>query len=71
MKYYTIDSDKLAAVTRIVNQDTDPRATEDLIETQIRADWYEGAAHQSWLDNAKPAAIANWIAAFYGAVGEE
>ena len=71
MKYYTIDSDKLAAVTRIVNQDTDPRATEDLIETQICADWNEGAEHQSWIDNAKSAEIADWIASFYGAVEEE
>ena len=41
---YTIDNEKLAEVTRIINAETDPKATEELIEAEICGDWNEGAA---------------------------
>ena len=62
---YRIDADKLARVTEIVNRDTDPKATEALIESEICADWAEGDEHQAWIDKATPAEIADWIASFY------
>jgi hypothetical protein len=63
---YQITDEKLARVTEIVNRDTDPAATEDLIQTQICYDWNEGAEHQEWIDSATPEEIADWIASFYG-----
>lgn len=63
--YYTIDSEKLAEVVAIFNRDTDPKATDDLIETEICADWNEGAQHQNWIDAATPEEIADWLASFY------
>lgn len=63
--YYTIDAAKLAAVVEIVNRETDPAATNDLIETEICADWNEGADHQAWVDSATPQEIADWLASFY------
>ena len=62
---YTIDSDKLTAVTEIINAETDPAATEDLIETEICADWNDDDEHQEWIDNATPQEIADWLATFY------
>ena len=62
---YTIDSDKLTAVTGIINAETDPAATEDLIEAEICADWNEGDEHQEWIDSADPQEIADWLATFY------
>ena len=62
---YTIDSDKLTAVTEIVNAETDPAATEASIELEICADWNEGADHQDWIDSAEPREIADWLATFY------
>ena len=63
--YYTIDEDKLEQVTEIVNRDTDPAATPELIRLQICADWPEGEAHQTWIDEADPEEIADWINSFY------
>jgi len=64
-KGYHIDSDKLAEVTRIFNEETDPRATEELVESEICADWNEGEEHQDWIDSASPQEIADWLASFY------
>ena len=62
---HIIDDDKLAEVTRIMNRNTDPEVTEEIVETEICADWWsEGAEHQAWIDGADAAAIANWLAAF-------
>jgi len=62
---YTINSNKLTAVTEIVNANTDPAATEDLIEAEICADWNEGDEHQEWIDSAEAQDIADWLATFY------
>ncbi len=67
MSTYHIDSEKLAQVTEIINRETDPAATEHLIETEICADWNEGDEHQEWIDTASAAEIADWIASFYQA----
>ena len=67
MATYHIDSEKLERVTEIVNRETDPAATSDLIESEICADWNEGDEHQAWVDSASPAEIADWIASFYQA----
>jgi hypothetical protein len=62
---YTIDPEKLAEVARIVNRDTDPAATEDLVKSEICADWREGQEHQDWIDSASAEEIADWLASFY------
>lgn len=64
--YYKIEQDKLEKVVEIVNEKTDPKATAELIETEICADWNEGDEHQDWINNADPAEIASWLASFYG-----
>lgn len=65
---YRIDSEKLAEVTRILNQETDPKATEEMVEAEICGqDWAEGSEHQEWIDNAPAREIADWVASFYGA----
>lgn len=63
---FKIDQDKLKKVTEIVNRDTDPAATEELIESEICADWNEGAEHQNWINTASAEEIADWLASFYG-----
>jgi hypothetical protein len=65
MSNFTIDADKLHRVTDIMNRDTDPAATEELIESEICADWNEGDEHQGWIDKASPEEIADWLASFY------
>ena len=65
MSNYKISQEKLEAVTRLFNEQTDPQATEDLVETEITADWNEGDEHQQWIDNADPQEIADWLASFY------
>lgn len=62
---YTIDQDKLEKVVEIFNDETDPAATEALVRSEICADWREGQEHQDWIDTAKPAEIADWLASFY------
>lgn len=64
---YTIDSEKLEEVTRIFNNETDPAATEELVESEICADWNEGDEHQAWIDSASAQEIADWLASFYEA----
>ena len=59
---YKIDSDKLEKVVEIFNRETDPAATDDLIEAEICADWNEGDNHQNWIDSADPQEIADWLA---------
>jgi len=66
-KYFTISAEKLAKVVKIFNQETDPAATDDLIESEICADWNEGDEHQAWIDSATPQQIADWLAFFYEA----
>ncbi len=69
---YRIDSEKLAEVTRIMNRETDPKVTEDIVEAEIcGTDWSEGAEHQAWIDSAPAQEIADWLASFYGAVEPE
>ena len=65
MSDYHIDREKLAKVVEIFNNETDPAATDDLIETEICADWNEGDEHQAWIDSATPQEIADWLASFY------
>lgn len=62
---YTIDDGKLTKVTKIFNRTTDDKATDDLVKSEICADWNEGAEHQEWLDSATPDEIADWLASFY------
>jgi len=77
---YTIDAEKLATVTEIVNLRTDPRATEELVQATICADWLgdddvrpsagsDGQGHQAWIDEASAEEIADWIGCFYGDAG--
>ena len=62
---YTIDSEKLDEVIRLFNSQVDPKATDDIIEAEITADWHEGAEHQAWIDSASPQEIVDWLASFY------
>jgi len=64
MTGYTIDSDKLADVVELFNETVDPNATEELIESEILADWNSGE-HQDWLDNASVEDIVDWLSSFY------
>ena len=60
---YTIDSSKLEDVVRIINNETDPAATDELIEGFLTTDWHEGDEHQEWLDKSNAQEIADWVAA--------
>ena len=60
-KYYTIDSEKLDRITAIVNKNTDPKVTEEIVEAHICADWREGEEHQRWINNASDTEIADWV----------
>lgn len=59
-EYYTIDSEKLAAITASVQQRI-PRMTEAQVRDFVLADWPEGQLHQDWLDNATVEEIASWV----------
>ena len=63
--YFTIDREKLEVVTRIMNNETDPAVTEEIVEAEIFADWNEGEEHQMWIDTASAQEIAEWLASFY------
>jgi len=65
MSNYKIDQEKLEQVTRIFNAQTDPEATEELVESEICADWNDDE-HQAWIDSASAEEIADWLASFYG-----
>jgi len=62
---YKIDSDKLAEVVRLFNDQVDPEATDDLVESEICADWNEGSRHQAWIEAAPAQEIVDWLASFY------
>jgi hypothetical protein len=62
---YTIDREKLEEVVTIFNRETDPAATDELVEREICADWNEGEEHQEWINSATPQEIADWLASFY------
>ncbi|MCP4567944.1 MAG: hypothetical protein GY841_10230 [FCB group bacterium] len=62
---YHIDAEKLEQVTDIVNNETDPAATAELVKAEICADWNEGDEHQAWIESATPQEIADWIVSFY------
>ena len=62
---FKIDREKLEAVTRIMNNETDPAVTEEIVEAEICADWNEGEEHQEWIDTASAQEIADWLASFY------
>ena len=64
-EFYTIEQEKLEAVVRRFNDEVDPKATEELVRTELLADWNEGEEHQDWLDNADVAEIVDWLASFY------
>lgn len=62
---FNISQEKLEKVVGIFNQNTDPKATDDLIKSEICADWHEGEEHQEWINDASPEEIADWLASFY------
>ncbi len=62
---FTIDQEKLEEITRILNKETDPKATEELVKAEICADWHNAEEHQEWINEAPPAEIADWLASFY------
>lgn len=59
---YTIEQNKLEAITAIINNTIDPAVTEETIEEHITADWHEGDEHQAWIDSASAEEIADWVA---------
>ena len=62
---YTIDTDKLNKVTEMFNDQVDPQATSDLVESEICAPWNEGSKHQLWIDSADEQEIVDWLARSY------
>jgi len=62
---YTIGQEKLEQITSIFNAQTDPGATEELVQSEICADWNDDE-HQAWIDSASAQDIADWLASFYG-----
>ena len=62
---FTIDSEKLEKVVDLVNQEIDPRATNDVVEQTLCADRNDGEDHQQWLNNASVREVVDWIATFY------
>lgn len=70
---YQIDSEKLAEVTRMFNQEVDPRATEELVEIEVCSESWENVdpggeyGHQHWLNTASVEEIVDWLASFYSA----
>ncbi len=62
---YKLDSEKLDEVTRLFNQQVDPRATEELVKAEICADWNEGDEHQEWITSSTAQEIVDWLASFY------
>jgi broad-specificity NMP kinase len=62
---FTINSEKLEKVVNLVNREIDPRATNDVVEQMICADWNEGEEHQDWLNNASVREVVDWISTFY------
>ena len=69
IQYFTIAPDVLVAVVAILQDaylDVSPHAIElDITDILIGTDWPEGAKHQTWLDTAPIATIAEWTAAVY------
>lgn len=68
---FHIDDDKLAAVMVIFSQETDPKATPDMVRAEICADWNDPVGHQNWLDHATPQEICDWLGSFYTIEPEE
>ena len=62
---YRIDEDKLAEVALLFNDQVDPAATDELVESEITADWHEGDEHQEWIDSVSAQEIVDWLASFY------
>lgn len=60
-----IDQEKLTAVTKIVNRDTDPAATEEKIRVGICEGWNGDDWYQEWIDAASAEQIARLVATFY------
>lgn len=63
--YFKIDTEKLNEVTSIINANTDPKVTEEMIEQHTCADWEEGDEHQEWINSADAQEIADWIGSHY------
>ena len=63
--HFHIDSDKLAEITNIINRDTDPAVTEDVILAELLSDWNEDKEHSEFINNATAEEIANWLKSFY------
>ena len=59
---YTIDQGKLEEIVALYNQEFDPKATDELVEIELLADWNEGDEHQAWLDFAPVEEIVDWLA---------
>jgi hypothetical protein len=49
--------DRIDAVTRA----THTVARDGVVEIALDTDWPEGARHQTWLDSAPIAEVANWV----------
>ena len=62
---YKISSEKLEAVVKLFNEQVDPKATDELVRSEICADWNEGDEHQEWIDSSDPHEIVSWLASFY------
>lgn len=53
--YFSIDDDKLEAITKLANLPADQ------VEDFVLDDWKEGQEHQDWLNTASVKEIADWV----------
>lgn len=59
---WRIDDEKLAEIIRQYRTITGDTAVDDeVIDTLLNYDWDNESEHQSWLDTAPAAEIANWL----------
>uniref|UniRef100_A0A6M3LXJ6 Uncharacterized protein n=1 Tax=viral metagenome TaxID=1070528 RepID=A0A6M3LXJ6_9ZZZZ len=60
--YFNLDKLDMTEITRIVQHDGVPEATQDEVEQFIDADWANADEHQNWLDTANAQEIGDWVA---------
>lgn len=60
---FTINQEKLEAITEIINDEAQPSATTQEVEAFVLGDWSPEDEHQEWLDEADTQEIADWIIA--------
>lgn len=58
-----IDQTKLEEVTKVINNESQPNATEEIVQIAICEGWDNEEEHQNWLNNADAQEITEWLQA--------